>query len=61
MLHGFFLPDKRAAVKDLLVSAFGMPESQIQTIGLGYKADPFVRGKDRDVNGKFVESEGANS
>jgi outer membrane protein OmpA-like peptidoglycan-associated protein len=52
---------RAAAVKDLLVSAFGVPESQIQTIGLGYEADPFVRGKDRDANGKFVESEGAKN
>ena len=60
------LSNKRAdAVKNLLVSAFGVPENQIQTVGLGYAADPFVRGKDRipegDVNGKFVESEGAKN
>lgn len=60
------LSNKRAeAVKNLLVSAFGVPKSQIQTIGLGYEADPFERGKDRvpegDVNGRFVESEGAKN
>lgn len=60
------LSNKRAAaVKNLLVKAFGVPESQIQTIGLGYAADPFERGKDRvpegDVNGRFVESEGAKN
>ena len=60
------LSNERAeAVKNLLVSAFGVPESQLQTIGLGYADDPFVRGKDRipegDVNGRFVESEGAKN
>lgn len=60
------LSNKRAeAVKNLLVSSFGVPENLIQTIGHGYAADPFVRGKDRipegDVNGKFVESEGAKN
>ncbi len=60
------LSNERAeAVKNLLVSAFGVPESQIQTIGLGYADDPFVRGADRipegDVNGQFVESEGAKN
>ena len=56
------LSNKRAdAVKNLLISAFGVPESQIQTIGLGYEADPFVRGKDRDANGQFVETEGAKN
>ena len=30
-------------------------------MGLGYEADPFVRGQDRDANGKFVESEGAKN
>ncbi len=52
---------RAAAVKDLLVSAFGVPESQLQSVGLGYEADPFVRGQDRDANGKFVESEGAKN
>lgn len=49
---------RAAAVKELLVSTFGVPEDQLLTIGLGFDADPFVRGKDRDANGKFVESEG---
>lgn len=52
---------RAAAVKDLLVSAFGVPESQLQSVGLGYEADPFVCGQDRDANGKFVESEGAKN
>lgn len=53
---------RAAAVKNLLVKEFGVPESQIETIGLGYEADPFERGQDREVEGdltsKFVESEG---
>ena len=28
---------------------------------MGFEADPFVRGQDRDANGKFVESEGAKN
>ena len=52
---------RAAAVKGLLVSAFGVPEDQLLTIGLGFEADPFVRGQDRDANGKFVESEGAKN
>lgn len=52
---------RAAAVKNLLVSAFGIPEDQLTTIGLGFEADPFVRGQDRDANGKFVESEGAKT
>ena len=52
---------RAAAVKNLLVSAFGIPENQLTTIGLGFEADPFVRGQDRDANGKFVESEGAKN
>ena len=52
---------RAAAVKNLLVSAFGIPEDQLTTIGLGFEADPFVRGQDRDANGKFVESEGAKN
>lgn len=52
---------RAAAVKNLLVSAFGIPEDQLTTIGLGLEADPFVRGQDRDANGKFVESEGAKN
>lgn len=56
------LSNRRAvAVKNLLVSAFGIPEDQLTTIGLGFEADPFVRGQDRDANGKFVESEGAKN
>ncbi|MCD8022265.1 MAG: OmpA family protein [Lachnospiraceae bacterium] len=57
------LSERRAnAVKDLLVNEFGIPESQIQTIGLGYEADPFERRQDREIEGditsKFIESEG---
>lgn len=52
---------RAAAVKGLLVSAFGVPEDQLLTIGLGFEAAPFVRGQDRDANGKFVESEGAKN
>lgn len=52
---------RAAAVKRLLVSGFGVPEDQLLTIGLGFEADPFVRGADRDANGKFVESEGAKN
>lgn len=52
---------RAAAVKNLLVEEFGVPESQIETIGLGYEADPFERGQDREVEGditsKFIESE----
>ncbi len=46
------------AVKKLLVDTYGVPESQLQLVGLGYELDPFERGADRDANGKFVESEG---
>lgn len=52
---------RAAAVKKLLVDSFGVPEEQLLTIGLGFEADPFVRGKDRDANGQFVESEGAKN
>ena len=52
---------RAAAVKRLLVSSFGVPEEQLLTIGLGFEADPFVRGQDRDANGKFIESEGAKN
>lgn len=52
---------RAAAVKELLVSEFGVPESQLLTVGLGYENDPFVRGKDRDANGNFVETEGAKN
>ena len=46
------------AVKNLLVDTYGVPEAQLETIGLGYELDPFERGQDRDANGNFVESEG---
>lgn len=46
------------AVKKLLTETYQVPESQIQVVGLGYENDPFERGKDRDANGNFVESEG---
>ena len=52
---------RAAAVKELLVSAFGVPEEQLLTVGLGYEDDPFVRGRDRDTNGNFVETEGAKN
>ena len=56
------LSNKRAdAVKDLLVSHFGIPESQLITVGLGYEDDPFVRGREIDASGKFVETEGAKN
>lgn len=52
------LSSQRAeAVKNLLVSAYGVPEDQLLTVGLGYEADPFPRGQDRDSSGNFVESE----
>lgn len=53
--------ERAAAVKKLLVDSFGVQESQLQTVGLGFEADPFVRGKDRDANGNFVESEAAKN
>lgn len=46
------------AVKKLLTETYKVPETQIQVVGLGYENDPFERGKDRDSNGNFVESEG---
>ena len=53
------LSNERAeAVKNLLVKTYNVPENQIKTVGLGFEADPFERGKDRDSSGKFVESEG---
>ncbi len=52
---------RAAAVKELLVSEFGVPAEQLLTIGLGYEADPFVRGRDRDANGYFVETEAAKN
>lgn len=56
------LSNSRAdAVKDLLVNYFGVPESQLITVGLGYEKDPFTRGRDVDSNGRFVETEGAKN
>ncbi len=56
------LSEKRAAaVKDLLVKEFGVPESQLISKGLGFEADPFVRGKDIDASGNFVETEAAKN
>ena len=49
------------AVKDLLVSEFGVPESQLITIGLGFADDPFVRGRDRDAYNNFIETEAAKN
>ncbi len=48
---------RAAAVKDLLVNAYGVPEDQLLTVGLGYKLDPFARANDLDANGKLIESE----
>lgn len=48
---------RAAAVKDLLVSAYGVPEEQLLTVGLGYKLDPFARANDLDANGRLIESE----
>lgn len=45
------------AVRNLLVNAFGVPESQMKAVGLGYEADPFERGEDVGPNGQLVESE----
>lgn len=36
---------RAAAVKNLLVSAFGIPEDQLTTIGLGFEADCVRRAK----------------
>ena len=52
---------RAAAVKDLLVQEFDVPEDQLLTAGLGYKEDPFVRGTDWDANGNFVETEAAKN
>ena len=53
------LSNRRAeAVKNLLVNTYKVPDSQLQTVGLGYEADPFERGADVNSNGDFVESEG---
>ncbi len=56
------LSDRRAAaVKDLLVNYFGVPESQLISAGLGYADDPFVRGQDVTSSGDFIETEGAKN
>ena len=56
------LSNRRAdAVKDMLVNEFGVPESQLITVGLGYELDPFVRGRDHDDAGNFVETEAAKN
>lgn len=56
------LSEERAkAVKNMLVEAFGVPESQLLTVGLGFEKDPFVRGQDIDANGNFVETEAAKN
>ena len=52
---------RAAAVKKVLVEKFAVPEEQLMTVGLGFEADPFERGRDRDSNGKFVETEGAKN
>ena len=49
------------AVKELLVRAFGVPENQLITVGLGYEKDPFIRGRDLDASGRFIETEGAKN
>lgn len=46
---------RAAAVEDLLVSAFGVPESQLQSVGLGYEDDPFDRGKNRNANDPITQ------
>ena len=56
------LSEERAkAVKNMLVKDFGVPESQLLTVGLGFEKDPFVRGQDIDANGNFVETEAAKN
>lgn len=56
------LSEKRAAaVKNLLVQEFGVPEDQLITIGLGYADDPFVRGRDLDSAGRQIETEAAKN
>ena len=45
----------------MLVDEFGVPEDQLLTIGLGFEDDPFVRGRDRDAYGNFVETEAAKN
>ena len=56
------LSEERAkAVKNMLVKDFGVPESQLLTVGLGFEKDLFVRGQDIDANGNFVETEAAKN
>lgn len=52
---------RAAAVKAVLVNEFVIPETQIQTIGLGYDRDPFPRAQERDVNGNWIEAEAAKN
>ena len=55
------LSQRRAdAVKNLLTEAFGVPETQLVTAGLGYEDDPFERGRDWS-GGSFVETEAAKN
>lgn len=55
------LSEKRAqTVKNTLVE-FGVPESQLIVKGLGFDADPFVRGQEWDANNNFVETEAAKN
>ncbi|MCR5228565.1 MAG: OmpA family protein, partial [Solobacterium sp.] len=49
------------AIRDMLVNEFGVTGSQLITAGLGYENDPFVRGRDIDSAGNFVETEGAKN
>ena len=49
------------AVKNMLVNTFGVPADQLLTVGLGYKDDPFERGRDVDANGNFVHTEAAKN
>lgn len=49
------------AVKNMLVSEFGVPAGQLKTVGLGYEKDPFERGSDIDANGSFVRTEAAKN
>ena len=53
--------ERADTVKKMLIDEFGVPESQLVTAGLGYEKDPFVRGKDVDSSGTFVETEGAKN
>ena len=49
------------AVKNMLVNEFGVPADQLKTVGLGYKDDPFERGRDVDAYGNFVRTEAAKN